>query len=69
MLEESFQMERYCEIVWAILNEKKQAAEIVELEKDVASSGSGGDIGGGSSDSVRGLIRFDLCLKMSKVFV
>lgn len=51
MLEESFQMERYCEIVWAILNEKKRVDEIVELDKDVASSGSG-DIGGGSSDSV-----------------
>lgn len=50
VLEESFQIERYCEIVWAILNEKKRVDEIVELDKDVASSGSG-DIGGGSSDS------------------
>ena len=29
VLEESFQIERYCEIVWAILNEKKQVAELV----------------------------------------
>ncbi|KAL0754114.1 hypothetical protein Bca101_091782 [Brassica carinata] len=49
VLEEGFQIERYCELVWTILNEKKQVAEILELDKDVASSGSV-DIGG-SSDS------------------
>ncbi|CAN7138135.1 unnamed protein product [Brassica rapa subsp. narinosa] len=29
VLEESFQIERYCEIVWTILNEKKQVDELV----------------------------------------
>ncbi|KAL0896566.1 hypothetical protein Bca101_080527 [Brassica carinata] len=47
VLEESFQIERYCEQVWTILNEKKK---IDELGKDVASASGSGDIGG-SSDS------------------
>ncbi|CAH8385427.1 unnamed protein product [Eruca vesicaria subsp. sativa] len=54
VLEESFQIERYCELVWRILNEKKQVVEIDELDKDVASSGNG-DIGG-SSDSDKTLL-------------
>lgn len=61
VLEENFQNERYCELVWRILNEKKkQDAEIDELDKDsvslqndMASSGSGDSRDLGSSDSVR----------------
>ncbi|KAF8088372.1 hypothetical protein N665_0544s0019 [Sinapis alba] len=51
VLEESVQIERYCELVWTILNEKKKqvAAEIDELGKYVASSGSG-DVCSSDSD-------------------
>ncbi|CAD5321060.1 unnamed protein product [Arabidopsis thaliana] len=54
VLEENFQNEKYCELVWRILTEKKrQVTEIAELERvsvsvsaqnDTASSGSGGDL-------------------------
>lgn len=64
MLEENFQNEKFCELVWRILTEKKkkQVAEIAELERvsvslqnnDTASSESGGDLHEiDSSDSVR----------------
>jgi len=64
VLEENFQNEKYCELVWRILTEKKrQVTEIAELERvsvsvsaqnDTASSGSGGDLHEiDSSDSVR----------------
>lgn len=62
MLEENFQNERYCELVWRILTEKKQDAEIIELDKDsvslqndLASSETGGDsLDITSSESVSG---------------
>ncbi|CAA7057172.1 unnamed protein product [Microthlaspi erraticum] len=37
VLEVNFQNERYCELVWRILTEKKQDAEMIELDKDSAS--------------------------------
>ncbi|KAG2309440.1 hypothetical protein Bca52824_029188 [Brassica carinata] len=45
VLEERFQIERYCELVWTILNEKK----IDKPDKDVASPGSG-DVCSSDSD-------------------
>ncbi|VVB03029.1 unnamed protein product [Arabis nemorensis] len=58
VLEENFQNERYCELVWRILNEKKQIVEIDELDKDMASSGTGDsrDIGSSDSDKTRSAV-------------
>nr|AAB84337.1 hypothetical protein [Arabidopsis thaliana] len=76
VLEENFQNEKYCELVWRILTEKKrQVTEIAELERvsvsvsaqnDTASSGSGGDLHEiDSSDSI--LTRSNLlCLLQDK---
>ncbi|KAL1206859.1 hypothetical protein V5N11_001878 [Cardamine amara subsp. amara] len=58
VLEENFQNEKYCELVWRILSEKKQDVEIDEVDKvsvsiqnDMVSSGSGGSDDVDSSDS------------------
>lgn len=70
MLEEKFQNEKYCELVWRILNEKKKpVVEIDELDKDsvsiqndMGSSRSGDSLDIGSSDSVQRLLLGLVCL-------